>query len=277
MKEFQFQVRPYQWVEFRDVALYPKAGKTAQTTGGGQSQGDLVEEQPLIVRSSPGMPPSSPARGTSRQTAPVPRAPMDIAPARFEATVYELQLPENRTADLDAQALEAQAETLQDLEKALEKSGKVKLLHKVDQKVNLYEDTIVLATREPVTTGTHKTALGSTINMVTYQELGLMVSFSASTPAKDSQRKGPEVQVSFKLAALGEGGKEMSPGLKAPNIHNIQVSHSEIPRFGKPKVLLKVSPPGGGEKAQPVAYVVRYVFKEVLESSNGRVASTPHP
>jgi serine/threonine protein kinase len=212
-----------------------------------------------------------PVSGTSsiaRQTAPGPRAPMDSAPARFEASVYELQFPKNRAAGLDAQALEAQAETLPDLEKALAKSGKVKLLHMVDQKVNLYEDTIVVATSEPVTTGTHKTVLGSAINMVTYQELGLMVSFSASTPASDSRRKGPEVQVSFKLAALGEGGKEMPPGLTAPNIHNIQVSHREVPRFGKPKVLFKFSPPGGGEKAPAVAFVVRYVFKEILESSN---------
>jgi len=36
VKEFQFQVRPYQWVEFRDVTLYPKqplAGTNATTFG----------------------------------------------------------------------------------------------------------------------------------------------------------------------------------------------------------------------------------------------------
>jgi hypothetical protein len=36
VKEFQFQVRSFQWVEFRDVALYPKqplAGSGAMNIG----------------------------------------------------------------------------------------------------------------------------------------------------------------------------------------------------------------------------------------------------
>jgi hypothetical protein len=33
VKEFQFQIRPYQWVEFRKVALYPGEAQTSAAKG----------------------------------------------------------------------------------------------------------------------------------------------------------------------------------------------------------------------------------------------------
>ena len=45
--------------------------------------------------------------------------PTNVAPARFKATVYELEIPENRIADLDAAKLESAAATPQALAAAL--------------------------------------------------------------------------------------------------------------------------------------------------------------
>ena len=109
------------------------------------------------------------------------RPPLEIAPARFEATVYEVQLPENRVAEFEAPALEAKAGTPQDLTKALGEFGKTRVLYKIDQTVNLYGENIVLGASEPMITGTRMMNTGSSVNTITYQHVGLIVSFAAQT------------------------------------------------------------------------------------------------
>jgi hypothetical protein len=199
----------------------------------------------------------------ARPMMPAPRPPTDVAPARFEAAVYEVQVAENRIVDLEAEALETKAVTLQDLAKALQDFGKTKLLYKIDQTVNLYGENIMLGTREPMVTGTRKTDTGGAINTITYQEVGLIVNLSANPPPPESPRKGLHVQVHFQLSAIAASSVEIAPEVKASSIRNLQLSHSETPRFGKPLVLLNVASPTGGDKAPPVAYVVRYVFREL--------------
>jgi hypothetical protein len=207
------------------------------------------------------MPGSAPERMSSRQSLPAPRPPTDVAPARFEATVYEVQVPENRIADLDARALEAKAATSETLAKALADLGKTRVLNKIDQTVNLYGESIMLGTSEPMVTNTRMTASGQSLNSVTYQQVGLIVNFAASAPPKGSPRKGLDVQVNFQMSALADSGVEISPKVKASSIRTMHLNHSETPRFGKPVVLLSVSAPSG-DKVPPVAYVVRYVFSE---------------
>jgi hypothetical protein len=96
------------------------------------------------------------------------RPPTEVAPARFEATVFEVQIPENRIADLDAQSLENQAGTAQSLVKALAEFGPTKTLYKVDQTVNLFGESITLGTSQPMVTGTRMTDSGQVNNSITY-------------------------------------------------------------------------------------------------------------
>jgi len=200
---------------------------------------------------------------SSRLSRPTSQPPIEIAPARFEATVYEVQVPEQRIADLDAQALEAKAPTAQDLAKALAEFGKVKVLYKIDQTVNLYGESIMLSTSEPMVTGTHGRESGPSMNSITYMEAGLIVNLSASAPPEDPPGKELCVQANFELSALADSAVEIAPQVKATSIRKMDLRHSETPRFGKPLVLLNVSAPGGGDQAQPVAYVIRYVFSEI--------------
>jgi len=195
--------------------------------------------------------------------APALRPPTEMAPARFEVTVYEVQVPENRLAELEAPALEAKATTAQDLAKALGEFGKTKVLYMIDQTVNLYGESIMLSTSEPMVTGTSRMGPGPAINSITYQQAGLVVNLAASPPPQDPPRKQLPVQVNFELSALADSGVEIGPEVKATRIRNMHLSHSETPRFGKPLVLLNVSAPAGADPAPPVAYVVRYVFREL--------------
>jgi hypothetical protein len=204
-----------------------------------------------------------PERAGSRSSAPGLRPPSEVAPARFEASVYEVRVPEARLAELEAPALEARAATTQDLAKALGEFGEARLLYKLDQTVNLYGENIVIGSREPMVTGSRRMDSGPAINTISYQEVGLIVTLAANPPAPDAPRKQPAVQVNFELSTMSDGGVEIAPSVKASRFRNLQLSHSETPRFGRPMVLLHVAATPGDEKAPPTAYVVRYVFREV--------------
>lgn len=190
------------------------------------------------------------------------RPPTEVAPARFEATVLEVQIPENRIADLDAQALETKADTAQSLAKALADFGPTKTLYKVDQTVNLFGESITLGTSQPMVTGTRMTDSGQAINSITYQQVGLVINLSANPAPPDAPKKVPDTQVDFHLAVLADSAVELAPKVKASSTRNVELSHSETPRFGKACVLLNASAASGSAATPATAYVVRYVFSE---------------
>ena len=191
-----------------------------------------------------------------------PPPPTEVAPARFEATVYEVQVPEDRVAELDAQSLEAKAGTAQSLAKALAEFGHARILYKVDQTVNLFGESISLGTSQPMLTGVRTTDAGNSTSSVTYQRVGMILDISSTAPPPTAKGKGLDTQVVFQLAVLADSGVELSPKVKAPSIRNMELSHSETPHFGKPCVQLSVSVASGAANALPTAYVVRYVFSE---------------
>jgi hypothetical protein len=220
---------------------------------GGAANGDNLNESRFENRAELG----APFPGTR-----VP-PPTNIAPARLEVTIYEVQVPEDRTADLYTLSLEPRAATAQSLAQALAEFGKTKVLYRIDQSVNLYSESISLVTSEPMVTGTRISSTGTALNTVTYQNVGLVVNISASAPQKDSPRKGLATQVSFTLAAIVDNDVIIAPNVKASSIRKVQINHSELPRFGKPVVQLNVSAPAGDDSTFSTAYVVRYVFNSL--------------
>jgi beta-lactamase regulating signal transducer with metallopeptidase domain len=200
------------------------------------------------------------SRGMSALSPTTP--PTNVAPARFEATVYEIAVPENRIADLDAVKLESAASTPQSLAKALEPFGAAKILYKVDQIVNLYGETITVGTQEPMVTGTSMRAGGGgPVNSISYTSVGLITRISA-TPGAAAKSKEPEVQLNFQLSSLTSSDVEMATGVPVQRVHNVALSQSGTPKFGKPTVLVTVSAAGASEKTPPIAYIVRYQFTQ---------------
>jgi hypothetical protein len=188
--------------------------------------------------------------------------PTQVAPARFEATVFELRVPEDRVAELDARSLESKAGTAQSLAKALSEFGHSRVLYKVDQTVNLFGEGITLTDDGPMETGSRTSASGDVINSVTYKNVGLRIDISASAPVSDGKRNVPNTQVLLHLAALEDSSVELAPRLRVKSVRTIDLNHSEVPRFGQPCVQLSVSAGTSEPAAQATAYVVRYVFSE---------------
>jgi beta-lactamase regulating signal transducer with metallopeptidase domain len=200
--------------------------------------------------------------GFSSALAPV-LPPTNVAPAHFEATIYELEVPENRIADLDALKLESAAATPQALAKALEVFGAPKILYKVDQNVNLYGETITLGTQEPLITGSRRGADEGTFNnSISYTTVGLLTRISAAAPPSDSKNANPNVQLNFQLSVVADSVVPISETANANRIRNVDLSQSGTPKFGKPSVLVTVNAADPGEKSRPVAYIVRYLFTQ---------------
>jgi hypothetical protein len=200
-------------------------------------------------------------RGMSTSAVAPTAPPTMVAPARFEATIYEITVSDNHIADIDAEKLEAAAATPQSLATALKPFGSVKVLYKVDQIVNLYGENIQLGANEPMVSSTRKDNNGNNINSVSYTSVGLITRISAATPA-DSKSTQPEVQLNFELSAFTSSGVEISSGVPANSIRTVALSQSGTPKFGKPSVLVTVSASGASEKTSPVAYIVRYLFTQ---------------
>jgi hypothetical protein len=187
----------------------------------------------------------------------------NVAPAQFEATVYEVLVPGNRIADLDAVTLESSAATSRALATALEAFGPTKILYKVDQPVNLYGENIKVGSNEPLVTSTsYSGRSGTPINSYSYTSIGLIADISSPQSPKDPNRAEPNVQVRFQLSTMSSSGVEITQGNEARRIYTVNLSQSGTPKLGKPCVLVTVSAASADEKHPPVAYIIRYRFSE---------------
>jgi beta-lactamase regulating signal transducer with metallopeptidase domain len=187
--------------------------------------------------------------------------PTNVAAARFEATVYELEIPENRIADLDADRLEGSAATPQALATALGAFGTPKILYKVDQIVNLYGENISLGTQVPLITGALDDGSGKPHNLISYTSVGLVTRISAA-PSNAIKPPVPHVQLNFILSVLADSDVPISDTVNGKNIRSVQLSQSGTPTFGKPTVLVTVNAADANAKTRPVAYIVRYLFTQ---------------
>jgi hypothetical protein len=187
--------------------------------------------------------------------------PTNVAAARFEATVYELEIPENRIADLDADHLEGSAATPQALATALGAFGTPKILYKVDQIVNLYGENISLGTQVPLITGALDDGSGKPHNLISYTSVGLVTRISAA-PSNAIKPPVPHVQLNFLLSVLADSDVPISDTVNGKNIRSVQLSQSGTPTFGKPTVLVTVNAADANAKTRPVAYIVRYLFTQ---------------
>jgi beta-lactamase regulating signal transducer with metallopeptidase domain len=192
-----------------------------------------------------------------------PAAPTDVSPARFEATVYEVQVPADLAGKLDSAALSAKAADPDALRAALAEFGPTKVLYRVDQPVNVFSENITIESREPMVVNVRKTDTGQSIRTVQYMQLGLTISIAAGPPPKESDRKGFDVRMRIEVASLGEGSVELTPQVKSPVFRNVSISHSSTLQYGRPFVILNVTYPTKDEKASATVFVMRTVFSEI--------------
>jgi hypothetical protein len=184
-------------------------------------------------------------------------APAGAASARFQATIYEVRVPAGRAGALAADALAAQAESPESLEKALSAVGKATVAYAVDQTVSLDEDRIHLGKREPFVTNSRATERGPRINTIQYEDVGVI--FHIVGREADG---GRDVKVEIEMSALTETGAEVAEGVPAVRIRTVVLGRSGPVRFGRPEALVAVDATTPDAQADAVAYVCRLVFTQ---------------
>jgi hypothetical protein len=209
-----------------------------------------------------------------------------ILSAQFQATVYELQAPAERIGSLDEKTLATQAATPETLLSVLARTGKTRVLYRVDQPVNVFSAMSMIGSSEPVVAGTRTTARTNTINLIRYQNVGLIVRLSAQPPANSQSNPTPNVDMAVQLSVLYPGEKEVAPGQKEMVARSVSLKHSETLALNQPRALLAVSsnvlsrsrnPANGAGKTEtpvaPIAYVIRYQFSPVIGGSDTAAAT----
>jgi len=192
---------------------------------------------------------------------PAPRARLaapDETSARFQATIYEVQLPAEGLGGLNADALVPKAETPDVLEKILADLGDTHVAYAVDQTVSLNEDRIRVSKREPFVTNTRMTQGRAKVNTIQYEDVGVIFQFVGQRTGADL-----DVKVDIDMSVLAEVSVEVAEGVSAKAVRTVALGRSGPVYFGRPEVLVAVDASTRTAKAGAVAYVCRLVFDGV--------------
>lgn len=221
----------------------------------------------------------SPGVRRSNQEAAARRA-SGMFPVGFQAVIYEVQVPTNQRDVLDAVKLDGQAGTVDALLKALNNTGKTRILYRFNQPVNLFSGVIQLGTQEPVVTGTQIASNGQAINQVTHSSLGATIRLTAQAPAADSNLNVPDATISVTISEFAPGGPELPPpGGPSPArgiwARRAQMKETTPLEFDRPGVMVSTNTTTRGSTANPTVYVVRYAFarkNEIAANQPGGLA-----
>ncbi len=199
---------------------------------------------------------------STRSPAPPPPAPEptplpETASARFEATVFQTRLSDEKAAGLSAHALVAKAATAEQLEAALGEMGKTQALYAVDQRVRLKEDRIKVQRRAPFVTNARVTESGRIVRTVQYENIGADVAVSAQTAAGDLL----DLDLTIDLSAMSKSAVEIAEGVQAVALHKVVLVHKGPVEPGKPFVLVGVDL--GDDDPDAIAFVCRAILTNV--------------
>jgi len=169
---------------------------------------------------------------------------------RLQATIYEMRVPPQSVGTLDAAKL-AKA----DFAKPLPEMGAARALYRVDQRVSLAGDRIMVGTDEPTVTNTRMTDRGQRINSVQYNSVGAIVEFKA-------ERSGPRqlrVTSTIEMSTRTESPVKISDGVSSPVIRKATLSLKGPVELGETSVLISADAASLDKDGKAVVYVARLV------------------
>lgn len=234
------------------------AGCRSDRAAVGSEAPATVERPDSAAHADPTKP--NPPKGSGALTPqPEARRPAEVLPVQLQLTVYEVTTGPERTGELDARTLTAQAMTADGLAKALNRLGTSRTLYAIDQPANVYSEIINIGAREAVITDARVTQKGDNIHSFRYENTGIVVRLSAQVPSK-GQRKSPNVNLSVDLSVLTPGTVEVSPGVRVNTIRHLSFDHQEALVLSQPRLVFLTSSASTGQPSSASVYVVRYMF-----------------
>jgi hypothetical protein len=169
---------------------------------------------------------------------------------RLQATIYELRVPPAAIGALDA-AMLAKA----DFAKPLPDIGEARALYRVDQRVSLTGDRIMVGSDEPTVTNTRMTDRGQRINSVQYSSVGAIVEFKA-------ERTGPRelrVTSTIEMSTRTESPVKIADTVSSPVTRKAMLSLKGPVEVDEPSVLISADAASLDKDGKAVVYVARLV------------------
>jgi hypothetical protein len=183
--------------------------------------------------------------------------------AAFQVTVYETKVPPERVGEIDAKALAARSGEVAGLQKALAKMGPTRVLYHASQPIGLDCDTrIMVGARRPFVQNTRLTEGGRRMNTVQYERVGAVFKVSCQPVAASGSRQ-VDLRLNAELSAMDQGKTEISPGVRAPLTHEVEMNYTGRAEIGRPFVMLSAGSPSDEKSAKCVAYVCRVVLSRL--------------
>lgn len=174
-------------------------------------------------------------------------------PTRARVTVYQVAVPAERAASLQAGDLSAAKDDAA-LTQHLEKLGATKLLYIMDQGIDLDRSpSMKIGSQRPIPSGSSTTKDGQRATSVSYQDVGCIVNMEGKWPA-DSPESG-EADIEVEISHVMDSGVQIAPDAKAPVLFRVKQNFAGPFKSGRPIILLSLD--AGGAKETTTAYVTR--------------------
>lgn len=213
-----------------------------------------------------------PSRGDPADDGDRPRGPRRATdpnydpPLRFEVIIYQVEIPPDKVAAIDTQALATQGDTMPDFDKALRALGPTSILYRADQTITLQgRNRIQIGGDVPIVVGATVTPAGQMQNQVSRQRFGAEIDVSGRWLPADGPFR-PQGSVTIELTDASPGIVDVGGGVKAPVFRSLRQNYGGELELGKPIVLLSVDGAGTVEARRSVAYVTRLMFRPPTET-----------
>lgn len=181
------------------------------------------------------------------------------APCRLDMTVFQVSVTPDSALHLEAEALEAQAQSPATLQAALQKIGSTTLLYRFDRSMTSGRPARLEATAAIPVIQSETRVQGQTQSVVNRESLGAKFDVFAEPADAGATKIRLSAEGALSLLTWQELKADSPRTIAVP--HKMAASFDGLTRIGVPTVLLAVDTNGGGEGAG-VALVVRVLVTQ---------------
>jgi hypothetical protein len=184
-------------------------------------------------------------------------------PLRFQATVFQVELTNQRAVELDAKRLTASGATPAELYKVLHEFGSTQVLYRVDQAIDAHAK-ICITGDAPYVTGTSTTAAGQTSTAVARERLGAQFEIVVR-PAGEQAPGCVGLSLHVEITCLTSSVVQTAKDVTAPVFRRIEQSSGGLIELGKPLVLVSVDGASTTESDKTLAFVSLVVLNRLRD------------
>jgi hypothetical protein len=176
----------------------------------------------------------------------------------LDATIYDVRIPVDQIGKLDVDALTKSANSAEAFEKTLAALGAARPMYRATQSVRLSGDNITIGSEVPVVTNSRITDKGQTLNTISYQSTGAIITIAGKAAAPG----GNDLDLGVQVSATSDGGATITDKVTVPVMRRASLSHKGPFQPQKPFVLLSIDANTADKDGKAVAYIARIILGE---------------